>query len=96
MMCGAGQPAFMVGFVPNAVNDESQDRPVARTDQDGKAALRIAILFALTWPASVQREEPVAAASGCHTTARSAGSRLGAWAMLGIAFVRRSSRQGEP
>ena len=43
-------------FVPIAANDESQDRPFARTDQEGKAALRIAILFALTWGASVQRK----------------------------------------
>lgn len=43
------------GSVPIPVTDESQDRPFARMDQEAKAALRIAISFALTWPASVQR-----------------------------------------
>jgi len=56
----ARQKPFVADFkVPIPVTDESQDRPFALMDQEAKAALQIASSFALTWPASVQRQEPL-------------------------------------
>jgi hypothetical protein len=52
----AGQlPVTKCGKVPIPVTNVSQDRPFALMDQEAKAAHRIASSFALTWPASVQR-----------------------------------------